>query len=406
MERAMDRTSKSAIRRPVGRAILRVALGLAAISGCSHARGLRSAESPQVGSPATPAGDPYLDHHRPPPQASRAGAARNDTPELETGRDDPATGPPVVRSTIHPPATSPVLDRRDTPGIPPITLGPPIAADAEKSDRLPASTLAGSSAEAPLSRANGEVPTRGKPQQGEIDQVGVVVSKSRARVAAMSSYQVSVNRQERVGETLHPAEDILLSIRREPKAVRIEWPSGAHKGREVIYSSSDPSGMLHVNMADSIVPVPKLSFPPDSPMVMRTSRHPITEAGFDAVLDNLETNLRGDAAQSKITYRGIERPTTVGRPCHMLGRRTPAGEVWLVYIDAETWLPALVQATDSKGDLLERYCFRDVRPNVAELASAEAFDPDRRWAASSGLLGRFARSGGVDAHATATSRPR
>ena len=65
---------------------------------------------------------------------------------------------------------------------------------------------------------------------------------ARARLDALSSYQVELNRQERVGKTLLEPEDVLLSIRRSPKAVRLEWVDGPQKGREVIYGGPRTAG--------------------------------------------------------------------------------------------------------------------------------------------------------------------
>ncbi len=67
----------------------------------------------------------------------------------------------------------------------------------------------------------------------------------------------------------------------------------------------------------------------------------------------------------------------------------------------------MVVGTSKSGELLERYLFRDVKPDLPELATADAFDPARRWAHSvaSGLLGRLARAGG-DAKTTTTAAPR
>ena len=73
------------------------------------------------------------------------------------------------------------------------------------------------------------------------------------------------------------------------------------------------------------------------------------------------------------------------------------GELWQVYFDLESKLPAMVQANAPNGDLLERYLFRAVRPDLAELNTAEAFDPDRRWGESKGLLSRLARRPGTAA---------
>ena len=110
---------------------------------------------------------------------------------------------------------------------------------------------------------------------------------------------------------------MLLSIRRKPKAVRLEWTSGPSKGREVIYSSTVNDRMMYVNMANSPLPMPRMSIPVDSPLAMRNSRHPITEAGFDTIIDNLLQSRERPARTAlggtgKLTYKGIERPQGPG----------------------------------------------------------------------------------------------
>ncbi len=226
--------------------------------------------------------------------------------------------------------------------------------------------------------------------------VDAIVAAARARLNKLASYQVSLNRQERVGETLLEPEDVLLSIRRNPKAVRLEWVDGPHKGREVIYAAGQNGGLMHINMADSVIRVPRMSMAPDSPLVLKSSRHPITEAGLDAIVANLEKAIelarQGDMSGGRVSYGGLENPGPLDHACHKLVRITPSGETWHVYIDPETQLPAMVQATDLQGELLERYVFRNPKIDPADLASAEAFDPDRRWGAANDLLGRLARA--------------
>jgi hypothetical protein len=233
-----------------------------------------------------------------------------------------------------------------------------------------------------------------------------ILAESRRRLSELSSYQVKMSHQERVGDNLNAAEDVVLSIRRNPKAVRIEWREGAHKGREVIYAADSGQGKMHINMADSVIPVPRLSMPPDSPLAMKNSRHPITEAGFDTILANMEKGLArdrgGPGPGGTIRYAGLETPQGLDSPCHKITRVTPDHEEWVVYLDARTYFPALVQANAANGDLLERYVFRDVQPNLAELATPAAFDPDARWGTSKGLFQRIARSAGADAPSAET----
>ena len=55
-------------------------------------------------------------------------------------------------------------------------------------------------------------------------------------------------------------------------------------------------------------------------------------------------------------------------------------------------LPRMVFAEDSRGELIERYIYREILENPDDLAAAGAFDPDQRWGESKGLLGRLARA--------------
>jgi hypothetical protein len=63
-------------------------------------------------------------------------------------------------------------------------------------------------------------------------------------------------------------------------------------------------------------------------------------------------------------------------------------------------MPTMVSAIQTpSGELIERYTYRNLRPNPVELASADAFDPDKRWGESKGWLSRLARGAGTSADA-------
>jgi hypothetical protein len=133
--------------------------------------------------------------------------------------------------------------------------------------------------------------------------------------------------------------------------------------------------------------MPRLSLDPESPMVMKNSRHPVSEAGFDSLIEGLENGVQASA----IRYAGVETPTGLDRPSHCLTRSGPNDENWKVYLDLESHLPTLVVAVDSKGELVERYIFHEIKPNPAELESPNAFDPVARWGQPKGLLSRLTR---------------
>ena len=92
------------------------------------------------------------------------------------------------------------------------------------------------------------------------------------------------------------------------------------KGREVIYSSVLDPRMIFVHMPATAIPLPVMKIPVDSPLVMRNSRHAITEAGLDTIVENLRKSERGDDATTThrggLSYKGTEKPAGLNRTCH------------------------------------------------------------------------------------------
>lgn len=231
-----------------------------------------------------------------------------------------------------------------------------------------------------------------------------LVADARAKLDGLKNYQLKVSGQERVGGVLKDPDVMIMSIRREPKAVRLEWREGPQKGREVIYVADKNGGLIHINMADSLIPVPRMSLSPTSPLVIKNGRHPINEAGFDQVIKNLELALKPvpgtPQAKAKVSYEGLKTVKPLAKPHQLVVRVTPTGEVWNVYFDPDTKLPALVEAFGPDKQMLERYHFKDLKSDVPELLAGGAFDPDVRWGKPGGLLSRMARGAEPAAPAT------
>ena len=327
-------------------------------------------------------GDAYADHFRRPEKRAEAGPTEalvaDARPDGRPSAAKPADGQPQV--ALRAPVT-----------LPASTGDGPWRTQADKVEE-PAPGALTADARPPAVNGPAAAPAPAEPA-GAIDNV---LGESRRALDALASYQVAMTHQERVGDRLNPPENVVLSIRRAPRAVRLEWKEGEHQGREVIYAADAFNGQMHVHMGDSKLPLPRISMPPDSPLATKNSRHPITEAGFDTIVANMEAGLRkqrtGDVSAGKVRYEGREQPDGYDKACDKVVRETPSNEVWVVYLDPDTKLPALVQATAGNGDLLERYVFRNPVPNPADLASADAFNPDARWGAPKGLLGRLART--------------
>jgi hypothetical protein len=156
---------------------------------------------------------------------------------------------------------------------------------------------------------------------------------------------------------------------------------------------------MYVNLANSALQMSRMSIPVDSPLALRNSRHPITEAGFDTILDDLLKYVKPGSVdstrKSQVVYKGLETPRGLDEPCHLLERTAPGGELWQVYLQAKSLMPVVVIASQTQsGELIERYSYRNLKLNPVELASVEAFDPNKRWGESKSWLSRLARVAG------------
>lgn len=236
--------------------------------------------------------------------------------------------------------------------------------------------------------------------KADFETIDSILNRARTRLDSMATYQLAMVGQERIGDTLREPEKLILSVRREPRAVRLNWPDGPHQGREVIYDSQGPDQLMHVNMSDMGILGQKLAIDPAGLLASKNSRHPITEAGLDTIVEKVELALERQHDPNndlgELKYEGTSVPEGYNGRCDLIARTTPTGDKWVVAFDRSTGLPAIVEATDPKGRLLERYVFTQVKPNPTDLDTATAFDPQARWGSSGagGLLGRIAR--GVD----------
>lgn len=358
----------------------------------------------------SPATTPALVTLPPPPTIPAGPGEATPIPAISAPSPTPSTSLASSRSSPapEPAAATPEAPRTELAGLAAPTLAAPTPFTAAANPAAPALTDTAPAPAAPLDATTTTPPAAPAPAAvSPYAQMRALIDAGRQQLASMTNYQVSMARQERVGDQLQPAETVLLSLRREPLAVRLEWPEGKNQGREVIYAVQETNGQMQIHSPGTLVP--RMTLAPTSPLVMRNSRHPITEAGFGGLLDTLDRSLQpheqGLATRARMVYAGVETPSEVGRPCHKLVEDRENGEHWEVFLDTANSLPTLVHGTNAQGELLEHYVFGPVQANLADLATATAFDPDSRWGGrSGGLLGRLSRGG--NASQGGTSGPR
>jgi hypothetical protein len=411
-------------------------LGFASHSGCARMSAFSRGEPPMIGGPSAPAttakrpGAPGAPGVASPGLTRGRSASTNDLYAQSFGRTRPRTpssdsaaargtetvseADPVEpietpESGVQMAALAPSTDSSKRLGVdlrPPVDLRVSSYSTAPLNEKpadptQPVSAPIATPRESPdsLDSAARNAPPEADRESPAEPTAESLVAASQARLDRLTSYRVLIKGQERIGETLQEPEDVLLSLRRKPRAVRLEWRDGPHRGREVIFSETETNGLMLVNMGDSAIPLPRLALAPTSPLALRNSRHPITDAGFDTILVNLrktiDENKRGDHSHGRISYAGMEQPEPLDHPCHKLVRVTATAEVWNVYIDPVSELPAMVEGHTGGKELLERFIFRKIEADPSELAGTDAFDPNRRWGEDQGLLNRIARASKV-----------
>jgi hypothetical protein len=271
---------------------------------------------------------------------------------------------------------------------PPAIAVPPVIAPAQPMLNKPVTAPSGGTTGVKTSQ-NSNTPS------SDVAKLDSILQKTSLTLGQISSYRVQVSLQEQMNGKLLPPDSFQLSKRREPFAVRMEWSQGKEAGREVIFSPVYTNGMIQIRMPKGLIP--RISMSPESPLVRSKSRHPISEAGADSVVDRLRTTLdlhkqnRPDAGQLEVTT--VVEPVVgqVDRIKHV----TSTGETWVVDMDSSTGLPLTIHATEPNGQLLEHYEFRKYELNRPDLMTADAFDPNARWGQSN-LFGKIARSGSND----------
>jgi len=380
-----------------------VILSVTAAAGCGDLHMTRRADKPAFG--AEPVAQATPDGPVPAQYASRLSQSSSARQAIaaRAPHAQPHAVPPAVLAGVEPardpapaPAAAPSVTVADAGPAPQtgIDLQSPVALTPAPD---PLDPPAGSSA----ALADTSTPPPA-PAGATADGLDAVVAAGRQAVESLVSYQVTMSHQERVGGQLNPPEDVVMSVRRQPRAVRLAWPSGPHEGRDVLYDSQANGGLMHINMGAKSL-VPRVSLPTDSPLATRNSRHPISEAGFDTIVDHLAEALRrqhsGEAPAGSMRLEAREVPEGYDHPCDKVVRTTSQNETWVVLIDPATHLPAFVQATAADGQLLERYVFRNPVLNPPALVAAGAFDPDTQWGAAKGFFGRLA---GANPSSTAT----
>jgi len=190
-----------------------------------------------------------------------------------------------------------------------------------------------------------------------------------AAYARVTDYTARFARQERISGTLRPREEALLKFQR-PGRIYLRWVAGPPKGREILFAKGRGDDRVLVREPGVLSGLFTLVMAPDSPRVLRQSRHPITDVGLGRLIELLVTNTRRASQRGELTLldRGVtEESGRRERQLEGVLPRDPGKGYYcyrvLVSVDLESGLPVTATIFDWDDRMVADYAYRELRLN-------------------------------------------
>jgi Protein of unknown function (DUF1571) len=221
------------------------------------------------------------------------------------------------------------------------------------------------------------------------------IAECQKKYADVSDYTCTFVKRERVDGKLHAQHVMKMKARTRPKSIYFKFQT-PNKGREAIYVAgrhNDKVVAHDVGLGRLIAGTMNLD--PHGSTAMQANRHPVTEAGVGALIDNIVHYwaLELTPQESVITFNP---DMMIGpRRCTMIESVHPEREDRFLFhkvrlfIDHEQGLPIRFEAYDwpkhsgATPELVEEYSYLDLKLNVG--LSEHDFDPANK----SYSFGRF-----------------
>jgi hypothetical protein len=191
-----------------------------------------------------------------------------------------------------------------------------------------------------------------------------LVALGRKSLSGLGIYQARVTREERVGDRVHGPDQVEVTVREKPLAVRLDFVDGPHKGRRALYDAkARPKEMLA--RESGVLGMFSVWLPVNSGLVRRDTNHTITEIGFGAMIETMQ------AEQAKAAAAGGYARTDEGfdaRGLYCMLFTAPSGAHGLYAhklrycVEGARVLPMRIEVFDDRGRR-EYVEYHDLRPH-------------------------------------------
>jgi hypothetical protein len=194
-------------------------------------------------------------------------------------------------------------------------------------------------------------------------------------LAEVQDYTASIARKEMVGNELI-VETMQMKFREEPFSVYLLF-GGANAGREVLYIDGRNDNKLMAHEGSGLASfVGTISLAPDSPQVLKQSRHMITEIGLRNMIGAIITRWEEESKYGECDVKYYHDAKLNDREClaiectHPRPRRQFKFHISRLYLDKETKIGVRVEnygfppQPGAKPLVIEEYTYSNLKTNV------------------------------------------
>lgn len=198
-------------------------------------------------------------------------------------------------------------------------------------------------------------------------------------LSGADGYTAIFHKQERIQNKLTANETIFLKFRK-PFQVYMKWVIDPYKGREALYVEGCNNNLIKVR-EHGFAGLMTLNLDPKGALIMKGSRHPVTDSGLANLVKLIRTNVEMGtrAGEIELLELGVER--VYGRATEKIEIIFPRGASGRYYcrravinVDMENKIPVRTLIFDWNDLLVENYGYEAIKLDAA-LTDAD-FDPE------------------------------
>jgi len=196
-------------------------------------------------------------------------------------------------------------------------------------------------------------------------------------LSKIDNYTAVFHRIERVNGKLIPEETTFLKFK-QPFKVYMRWINPL-KGQESLYVEGTNSNRVKAH-GTGYTKLIAVNLNPTGAMAMENSRHPITEAGLENLVNKIGSNLRRGLRAGEFTSKDHGEQTVYSRKTRELEGVLPKDPSkgyycyrCIVNLDVETQMPIQTRIFDWEDQLVECYGYENLNLNPG--LSDKDFDP-------------------------------